>query len=203
MSKVLTSPKGIAVFPHLNTPDTKFDPIGHFKVDLRVPADAGGADFAATIDEMIEAQYKATLEETGKKKVKRSNEPYTIDEDTGDYIFKFKSKAGGVTKAGEKWTRNMTIVDAALNPCPSAKVGGGSEVIVATEPFAYYTAAIGCGVSLRIKAVQVVTLREWGQSVEGLGFETTDGFTASDEQASAFSPQAASDDADDDDDEDF
>lgn len=202
MSQTITSPKGIAVYPHLNTPDTKFDPVGHFKVDLRVPASEGGAEFAAQIDAMIEAQYEAVLEETGKKKVKRSNEPYTIDEDTGDYIFKFKSKAGGVTKAGEKWTRRMTLVDANLQPCPGAKVGGGSEIIVATEPFPYYTAAIGCGVSLRIKAVQVVTLREWGQSTEGLGFEAVDGFTATPEQASAFVP-SADESADEDDDEDF
>jgi hypothetical protein len=202
MSQTLTTPKGIAVYPHINTPDTKFDPVGHFKVDLRVPADEGGAEFAATIDAMIERQYEAVLEETGKKKVKRSNEPYTIDEDTGDYIFKFKSKAGGVTKAGEKWTRTITVVDAALNPCPGAKVGGGSEIIVATEPFPYYTAAIGCGVSLRIKAVQVITLREWGQSVEGLGFESTDGFTASEAHTTPFESQA-DESADDDDDEDF
>lgn len=196
----MLSPKGTAVYPHLNTPDTKFNPDGEYKVTLRVSGDEGQT-FAAQLDELVAQAEADAIEETGKKKVKLANPPYEVDDETGDILVKFKSKASGTSRrTGEKWSRRIPLVDAQRNPCPGAKVGGGSELIVAFEPFIYYTASIGAGVSLRIQAVQVVTLQEWGSSASSL-FGEVEGFVSDDSHAEPVA--VASEEADADDDEDY
>ena len=38
-SKTITTPAGVARYPHLNRPDTKFDEIGVYKVNLELTAE--------------------------------------------------------------------------------------------------------------------------------------------------------------------
>ena len=37
MSKTFTTPKGVAYYPYISAPDTKFDEQGHYKVNLCIP----------------------------------------------------------------------------------------------------------------------------------------------------------------------
>ena len=43
-------------------------------------------------------------------------------------------------------------------------------------PATYYTPALGCGVTLRLNAVQVVELVEWENKSADLGFQKVEGY---------------------------
>ena len=63
------------------------------------------------------------------------------------------------------------------------KVGGGSVIKVSYEVVPYYTAIAGAGVSLRLKAVQIIELKAYsgGGNAESYGFGEEEGFEADDE----------------------
>jgi hypothetical protein len=126
-----TSPRGVAVYPHLTSPDTKFKDEGEFHTKLRVPADAA----AATVKQ-IDAEIAKIAAETKKEKklktVKMSPAPYSVDDETGDVTFTFKMKASGISKKTNKpWERTPTFFDAKGNVLVEApKIGGGSTLRV-------------------------------------------------------------------------
>ena len=79
----IVSPKGTAVYPWLNRPDTKFSDDGEYKVTLKIPAEEA-QDLIAKLDKMLE-DYQA--EQASKDpKVGRftANTPYEEEmDDTG------------------------------------------------------------------------------------------------------------------------
>jgi hypothetical protein len=183
------SPIGTAKFPHLNTPDTKWKEEGEYHTKLLVPA-AEGAAFAAKVDQaMKKALQKFTADpQTKGKKVKPADPPYKINEETGEYEFSFKMRASGISKkTQEKWTKHCPLFSKSGAPL-SGKVGGGSTIRVSGEFMPFWTALVGAGVSLRLLAVQVLELREFGQrDAAGFGFEleASDEDSAKDEVSEA------------------
>ena len=183
-AQVFVSPKGRAVFPHLHAPDTKFNAEGEYKTKLAVPA-ADAEKLVAMLDKAhAEAQKSAAVELAekgkGKTKIKEGTKPYAED-DNGDIVFSFKMKAHVKTKAGKEWDQRPAIYDAKGTPLPAGtKIGGGSTLRVSFELSNYYTALAGAGVSLRLKAVQVIELKTWGEgrSASDFGFEAEEGFSA-------------------------
>lgn len=202
--------KGIAVFPRLESPDTKFKPEGQFTVKLRQDSDVGEAlknkIIKAANSEL--ARYTAELTEKARdidvdvskkakmalKKVKLADLPYAEDDDTGDVTFSFKMTASGVSKkTGKPWTMQPAIFDAkgvVLKNIP--KIGAGSELNVSYE-FNVFSSPIGCGVSLRLVAVQVLKLVEWvaGGNAKSYGFGTTDGDYEAGDAEFAATPEPA------------
>ena len=87
-------------------------------------------------------------------------------------------KASGVNKkTQEKFTQRPQLLDSKKNPIsPSTSIWGGSIMKIAYQPVPYFTPMLGAGISLRLKAVQVIKLVE-GKSnnvfKEEDGFETT------------------------------
>ena len=127
--KVKKSPKGTAVFPHINRPDTRFDPEGKYSVDLRVdPNDKEVARWLSDMREMVTKQYGDD-----------AKVPYVSDED--QIRVKFSSKFPPVQ-----------IVDADNNPTDE-HIGGGSIIQVAYTEFLYD--GFGGGLKLYLKAVKV------------------------------------------------
>lgn len=167
----ITSPKGRAVYPRLNSPDTKFEKCGIYKIGLAVPK----AEAEELIKTITKLQQEAIAEGKQKvqkgKKVKIADLPFNEDEETGEVTFNFKMKASGKTKEGEKWERRPAIFDAHAKPLKDAKIGGGSICKVSFEPRPYYVASIGAGVQLRLEAVQVLELVEFGGSASSYGFD--------------------------------
>ena len=98
--KNIVTPKGVLVFPHLKSPDTKFDENGVWKTGLRL-AGAEAQKLIAIIDKEIDESVTEASEK--KSNVKRGAPPYKKDEDSEDYIFNFKLKSSGVRPNGEKW----------------------------------------------------------------------------------------------------
>jgi hypothetical protein len=178
---VITTPRGTAIYPHLNTPDTKFKDKGEYHVRLSIPA----KNAEALIDQIDKAhaasQVKAKEENPKEKRIKEGPLPYeTHPEDDNQVIFRFKMNASFV-KNDEVVTMRPRIFDAKGNLLEKPpRIGGGSELKVSFEFFDYYTKIAGAGVTLRLKAVQLLKLVEYsgGGSAESFGFEEEEGFEA-------------------------
>ena len=111
--------------------------------------------------------------------------------------FRFKLKAKVTPKQGDPFEQRPAIFDAKGKPLQEAKIGGGSKVKVAYELIPYYTAIAGAGVSLRLKAVQVIDLVEFsgGASADAFGFGEEEGYEAEDTpaQSNGFTNEEESD----------
>lgn len=175
-----TSPIGTAVYPRLNTPDTKFDKDGVYSVDLDLTDGKPTNEFVAAIRKAADEAYKAECEKRGGKKLKRAELPIKENEDGGLRIkFKLKAKAGNEERS---WAQKPMLFDAQGNPLQNPpNVGSGSTIRVSFELVPYFTAMVGAGVSLRMKAVQILDLKEYtpGDSFDSYGFKATDGFVVS------------------------
>lgn len=181
MTKFVT-PKGVAVWPHLNKPDTKFNAEGEYTCKLRLPM--AEADELIAKLEKFRDEYKLQAQEQDPKIARYSlADVYEEEVDdqgnpTGHAVFKFKQKAVIKTRKGDTIRMKVALFDAQRQPT-SAQVGGGSVIKVAGVAFGYAMPTTKMvGISLRPEAVQIITLAQRGTSAEAL-FEVEDGFTAS------------------------
>lgn len=194
-----TTPAGIAQYPYLNKPDTKFNPDGEYKISVEIPG-ADAQDIVTFLDEQLAASVATAKKENAGKKIKEGDAPYSINEDTGKVTVRFKLKAKVTPKNGDPFEQRPAIFDAKGKPLGGANmpnIGGGSKVKVAYELIPYYTAIAGAGISLRMKAVQVIDLKEFGGGADAgaYGFGEEDGFEAEDTPAkqNGFSAEETSD----------
>lgn len=186
----IKTPKGIASWPRLAEPDTKFKPEGEYSVKLRLRG-ADAANLVAIIDQFHDEVCEHFADDIKEAKAKEKNpkkreaiperadspykELYENDAPTGEYEFNFKMKASGVSKkTGKPWTRKPSVFDSKARPLQGealAKVGGGSVIKVVGEARPFYTAALGAGVSLALEAVQVIEVKTFGdRSASAFGF---------------------------------
>ena len=189
MSKIknprYTTPAGIAQYPYLTKPDTKFNPDGEYKISVEIPG-AAAQDIVTFLDEQFAASVAKAKKDNPGKKIKEGDVPYSVDDDTGKVTVRFKLKAKVTPKQGDPFEQRPALFDAKGKPIGAdAKIGGGSKVKVAYELIPYYTAIAGAGVSLRLKAVQVIDLVEFsgGASSEAYGFGEEEGYEAEDTPA--------------------
>ena len=176
------SPKGLASYPYLTKPDTKFNPDGEYKVSLIVAGDDASKAIAFLTEKHNASVAQAKKENAGKR-VKEGELPF-IENDDGTVTFKFKMKAKVTPKKGDPFEQKPALFDAKGKPLTGEpKIGGGSTIKVSYEVVPYYTAIAGAGVSLRLKAVQIIELKEYsgGGNAESYGFGEEEGFEADDE----------------------
>ncbi|WJY17651.1 hypothetical protein QQS45_08315 [Alteriqipengyuania flavescens] len=211
------TPKGTAIWPRLNTPDTKFDPAGKYTCKIAVPGDDEGlAALRKQTQELIDEKFDevvAKLKEDGKgavaKKVSKAD-PFVAEEDpetgeeTGNILINAKMTASGTSrKTGKPWSRKPAIFDAKGKKLSNPPIiGGGSEVKLSVELFPYFAANDKTvGVSFRLEAVQVLKLVSSGnRDAGGYGFEEEDGDELEDMEDTTF---GGSEGGDAEDDEDF
>ena len=182
------SPKGVASYPYLSKPDTKFNPDGEYKVSLIVAGD-DASKVIALLTEKHEAAVAQAKKENAGKRVKEGELPFIENEDDGTVTFKFKLKAKVAPKKGDPFEQKPALFDAKGKPLTGApKVGGGSTIKVSYEVVPYYTAIAGAGVSLRLKAVQIIELKEYsgGGNAESYGFGEEEGFEAGKDDTTPF-----------------
>ena len=189
------SPVGIAQYPYLHKPDIKFNPDGEYKTTLRVKKEHA-KDIITRIDEAITASVNQQKKGNGSKSVKTANPPYKTDEN-GDYLINFKLKAKVTnSKTGNSWTQKPALFDA--NGTPIAKdtiVWGGSEIKVSYELVPYHTSLVGAGVSLRLKAAQILKLVSGdGAAASSFGFAKEQGFEQSTDVLSTPSEEETNED---------
>lgn len=190
--------KGVAVYPRLNQPDTKYKPEGEYSAKIRL-SEEDAAPILTRITEIMEENFKnvkATLladtdpKTKGKsvvaaKALKMADAPYKkcVDdqgEETGEVEFNVKMKASYTDKkTGRVVPLKPALFDAASPPNPlpaSAQIWGGSLIKVAGEYNPFYTALLGAGISLRLSAVQVIKLvSSSGGDASSFGFGGEEG----------------------------
>lgn len=177
-----TTPVGEAVFPRLNEPDTKFKAEGEFSVKLRLSGEAA-AKLQDDLTARYDAFYASECKAKNKKSLKKANDlpfkPVKDDDDneTGDIEFKFSMKHNVAPKNGKPFQQQPALFDAKMKPV-TATIWGGSKLKVSYEINLWNT-ALGVGMSLRLKAVQVLELVSGsGGNAASYGFGEEEGYEA-------------------------
>jgi len=180
MSKVITTPKGKAVWPRIDTPDTKFDEDGVYSCKLHV-SEGDFKAFEALVKPKLDAAYKEECSRQGKDKIRMAaSSPLRIN-DEGDHEIYAKQKAKVHTKS--KGTLEFTIaaVDSQGKRIGMPKIGSGSTLKMAVEVNTWFVPSQGFGYTLRLRAVQILDLIEYGgQSDFGFSYNE-DGYVGSGE----------------------
>ena len=173
--KTVVTPVGTAIYPWLNTPDSRFgDPT--YKVNLRLTGE-DATKFIAQVDALKEE----AMAHLGVKDLIVPIVP-ALDDDKneipGAFDVKTKAKAFFKQSDGSMVENNLTIVDAQKNPMDESAgtIWGGSKIKLALNVGAVAT-SIYQGLMLRINAVQVIELVTGGQGGAN-AFDKEDGFTA-------------------------
>lgn len=176
----MTSPKGTAVWPWLNEPDTRWNEVGTYSVTLKMDAQTA-EPFLAKLKEFYKEGYTECLKEQGKNKLKNATMPwFNVEDDqgneTGEIGFKFKNNAS-YDYDGKKVETRVQLIDSQRNPV-TAKVGGGSTIRVGFEPYVWFVGSQGVGMTLRLKVAQVLELVEYGgkSAADEFEFEVEEGF---------------------------
>jgi hypothetical protein len=190
----LTTPRGVLIYPHLTSPDTKFvKPDGEYHTKFALEEGVKITDkFCAELDRLLEEYIEENPDELTKAKLKKAGRADIYEselddegEETGRVIFKFKLKAKVVTKT-KSWDQAPRLFDSAAQPITgSPSIWTGSEGKVNVEVFPYYMESTKqFGLSLRCIGAQILKLVEGsgGPDAEQMGFGAEDdGYVASDE----------------------
>jgi|TARA_R110001583_G_scaffold141056_2_gene293167 hypothetical protein len=161
MSKAAaTTPIGVARYPRLTEPDTKFDDNGVYSTKLILSEEDYQA-YADVLNPWVEQEYKRFCTEAGKDSLRRNeNTPLRINSD-GEHEVYAKQVAVKQTSKGQL-TFSVTLFDSQgkkINSPPN--IGSGSKLRLMVEPVAWFVPAIGFGYTLRLKAAQVIELVEF------------------------------------------
>jgi hypothetical protein len=194
--KTGTTPLGVAVFPHLNKADDKFNKVV-FKVNLQVDPEAAQpiADNVEALLVQLEKADPAVLcllkeKDADKlkiavkqKKVKRADPavlPETDKEgnETGKTILKLKKNGTYKDKEGNDVQTKLPLFNAKRTPT-TVNVWGGSEIKVSFKYMPWINAKNEIGVKLGMEAVQVLVARSGGnKDASEYGFGEEEGYEA-------------------------
>lgn len=172
--------KGVAKYPRLNEPDTKFNAAGSFSVK-QIVSEEVATPLMEVINSEIDKAFNAKIAEMkeAKKtpaqiaKVKKADPPFVecYDEDgelTGEVEFNckmnhtFTDKKTG--KVEQRWPQ---LVDSKGNVIKGKKpsIWGGSVLTVAYQLIPFDSPVAGVGCSIRIQGVQINKLVTGGGGV--------------------------------------
>ena len=181
MSKIVTTPKGKAVWPRIDTPDTKFDEDGVYSCKLHV-SESDFKAFSALIQPKLDAAYKEECSRQGKDLIRMAaSSPLRIN-DEGDHEIYAKQKAKVHTKSKGTLEFSITAVDSQGKKIDMPKIGSGSSLKMAVEVNTWFVPSQGFGYTLRLRAVQVLELIEYGGGDSSFGFGAeADGYVGSGE----------------------
>lgn len=186
----LNTPIGVGQYLYLEQPDFEFNSSGDYKVKLFLdPGKDEVKDMMYTMDELMKKAlvYFTDLAETPKQKkaVRPSdNTPYYTetddqDEATGRIYLNIKRVAGGTTKEGETWKRQIPIFDAeGARVTVPLNAGNGTTMRVNMTLRAYFNVQSGVGISLWLTAVQIIDLKKYSPGIstaQDAGFGKVEG----------------------------
>lgn len=178
----LTTPICKLQYPKLIEPETKFNPEGVYKAVGVIDA-AAASELADTLDGLL-AKHKASLksQDPSKKDWKLADLPYGYEEVDGvsSFVVKVKMKAKGIDRDGRSWSSAPALFDSKGQPVKDREalrgMWTGTVARINFEACPFYQAAIGAGITLRLKAVQIIDLVEGGGSAQSFGFGEEDGW---------------------------
>lgn len=210
------TPKGVAVWPRLVRPDTKFNEDGVYKTDLAFDAeDSAASKMFATLEKYRDVEFKKWAVANKKKAKTATIAPVAVEETddegdpTGRRLLRTKLPAMVRPKKGEPFTLKPSYWDASKTRVPQKKcpdIGGGSTIRLKVEARTYFMETSKTfGVTVRIIAVQIINLVKFDGDAAGFDDEE-DGFEAeaggADDDEDAEDAEDAEEDDDDDDDAD-
>lgn len=183
----IVSPVSTLDYPYLTTADEgngKFAMEPKFHTKFSFANDAAGAAFFAAVERDAEASYQAAFtaaanaaKESGKpaRRVKRADMPIYATE--GGFTGKASLKRDGFNKKENKaFTQAPRIFDIKNQPYDLTKgVYTGTEARLCVEIVPFDTAAVGAGVSLRLKDIQVVKVPARASSASASPFGAAEG----------------------------
>lgn len=178
----LTTPKATFRFPKLIEPETKFNPEGDYKVAAVIPA-ADAQQLADQLDALFEAHKASLKTQAPGQKFKAVEPSYGFEEYNGEPVFVIsaKMKAKGVSRDGRAWTSAPALFDAsgaAVKDRESLRgMWSGTTGRVSFEACPFYNPSLGAGITLRLKAVQIIDLVESGGSADSFGFQEEAGWS--------------------------
>jgi hypothetical protein len=218
----ITTPVGVAVYPRLLKPDTKFNAGGTYGTRLKYDGKTGEA-LAAKLqpyaDKAFE-EYKKHLDDAGKKaKIKSLTKaalPIKPEEDeegeeTGNYVLNTKRVASGTSKkTGDTWYSTITLADSkgkvvgmvSSDPDkkkrqPKLSIWSGSELRVIGHVMGWYNPKDNeVGISVEIAGVQIKKLVSGGDNVEFEAMDDEDGWAAPDDTEATDTDATATDTGD-------
>lgn len=178
----VTTPVCKFQYPKLIEPETKFNPEGVYKiVGLLDPTTADAV--AGQLDDLL-ARHKESLKaQAPTQKFKLSDLPYGYEEIDGTpyFVVKSKMKAKGIDRDGRAWSAAPALFDArggVIKDRDTIKgMWSGTTGRISFDACPFYQAAIGAGITLRLRAVQIIDLVEGGGSAESFGFGQEEGWT--------------------------
>tara|TARA_R110002096_G_scaffold335551_1_gene529120 strand:+ start:1033 stop:1638 length:606 start_codon:yes stop_codon:yes gene_type:complete len=172
MSKVIVTPVGKAVYPHLQNPDTRFNDNGVYQCRLHVD-EAGFTEFSAQVNELYEKAYKAECGIKDAKVKKAESFPLRVT-DEGSFEIYAKQEALKQTKTKGLLQFRVAAYNAKGTKIQMPPVGSGSELKMAVEPHFWNVSSQGFGMTLRLRSVQIIALKEF--SADDTPFASVDGF---------------------------
>jgi hypothetical protein len=220
----ITTPVGVAVYPHLTKADTKWKAEGEYRSKLKYDSKIGTGliDVLQPYADKAFEEYKTLLEDAGKKaKIKSLTKAALpikpeVDEEgdeTGNYILNTKRVASGTSKkSGDTWYSTITLADSkgkvvgmvSADPAkkkrqPKLSIWSGSELRVIGHVMGWYHAKDNeVGISVEIAGVQIKKLVSGGDgNVEFEAMDDEDGWSAPDETTATDPDDATDTDADD------
>ena len=185
----LTTPKATLKYPKLIEPETKFSPEGHYKVTAVIPAE-DAAELADQLDALYEAHKASLKAQAPTQKFKAIDPSFGYEDIDGKPCFTIsvKMKAKGMDRDGRAWSATPALFYASGAPVKDREalrgMWSGTTGRVSFEACPFFQPAIGAGITLRLKAVQIIDLVESGGTAGGYGFqEEAGGWAPSETQA--------------------
>ena len=187
------TPKGSLLFPHIYEPETYDGKDVGYTVNIKFGQKETDALIAVIDEELEKAKHSIKL----KPGQKWSAEPflgYKEDKD-GDIVLKFKANSHYQTKSGELHKVTIPVFDAHGTPIKAPlSIGNDTIAKVAYTLVPYWISKVVNGIKLRLDAVQIIDLKEYGQKdAKGFGFDAEEGFSAPEEDDSPFADEDETD----------
>ena len=172
----IISPKGIALSPYLNKPNTSFNPLGKYEVTLGLDLhEESTREFLEFLKREHANSAAQAQQENKRKKIKLFELPIEEDHENGKIRVYFMLFAKIKPANREAFTQRPALFDAACRPMRKY-IGEGSIIRVAFDPVPFYTPTLGAGLTLRFKAVQVISLIGGSNDGRSFGFIPEEGY---------------------------
>lgn len=170
INEMHNTPAGRGNWIKVLQPDYKYDKDGTFSLDHYLTKEDAQA---VLVPLRAIVGMKAQIEGCGTY----AAPPFTVDEETGLYKFKYKQDAMAHPKNGDPFSIVIDVFDAQMNPWPrNVLIGNDSIVKVCFTMWPWnVTARGGIGVRLRPRAIQVIKHVEYEAENKDYGFKAEEG----------------------------
>lgn len=187
------TPRGVAIWPRVNKPDTKFNAGGVYST--RLAFDGDSEELAAFIEKytLVLDEFENVTKENllaDKKTAKKATSLTRVEigkpeigddgEETGRTLINFKLNATFTDKKTGKVSTYVPKIFDSKNKASKAEIWGGSVLKVGGTVNPYYSPKDNeIGISFRMSGVQILKLvTKGGQTAESMGFtEDEDGYS--------------------------